>query len=55
VKLYIAIAEDISIEELKHQTLNTKVRARKWLLDKIEELETSDRKPKNHIPNKLKS
>lgn len=38
---------DISLEELKHQTLNTKVRARKWLLDKIEELETPDRKSKN--------
>lgn len=38
---------DISLEELKHQTLNTKIRARKWLLDKIEELETPDRKSKN--------
>ena len=37
---------DISLEELKHQTLNTKVRARKWLLDKIEELETENGKSK---------
>lgn len=31
---------DISLEELRHLTLNSNVRARKWLLEKIEELKT---------------
>lgn len=32
--------QGISIDELKHQTVNSNVRARKWLLEKISELET---------------
>ncbi|MBS1519084.1 MAG: hypothetical protein JSS91_13440 [Bacteroidetes bacterium] len=31
--------EEISLDEIKHRTLNSNVRARKWLLKKIEELE----------------